>query len=60
MAVTVSDVMRRRTRLALSRQGGPDVAAEVAKIMSEALGWDEVQMRRQFEVYMDEWKKGQP
>lgn len=60
MAVTVGDVMRRRTRLALSRQGGPDVAAEVAKIMSTELGWDEMEMRRQFEAYIVDWKKGQP
>jgi glycerol-3-phosphate dehydrogenase len=57
MAVTVADVMWRRTGLALSRHGGPDTAAEVAKIMADALGWDEAEMRRQFETYIAEWKK---
>ncbi len=60
MAVTLSDVMRRRTRLALSRQGSLETAAEVAKIMAHALGWTEETMREQFEAYGREWRVMKP
>jgi len=58
MAVTLSDVMRRRTPLALSRQGGRDVAERVAGIMARELGWSEEHARRQVEEYLTERKRG--
>jgi len=48
MAITVDDVMSRRTGLALSRFGGADVAARVAEIMAPPLGWEDA--RRQAAV----------
>ena len=36
--MSVTDVMRRRTPLALSRHGGPEVAGRVARIMAPLLG----------------------
>ena len=60
MAMTVTDVMRRRTPLALSRQGGPEMAERVAKAMAMALGWNDEQMRRSLQEYVDEWKRNLP
>src|SRR5207247_1291451 len=39
MATSVDDVMRRRTSLALSRFGGSETAAAVARIMAPSMGW---------------------
>jgi|SRR5579862_8285759 len=60
MVVTVSDVMRRRTPLALSRAGGPDVALQVAHVMAPLMGWDPDEERAQFEHYVQEWKRNLP
>lgn len=54
MAVTLSDLMRRRTRLALSRFGGEDVADRVATVMAEKLGWDEATRRQMLADYLFE------
>lgn len=60
MAVTVSDVMRRRTQLALSRHGGPQTARTVALHMARHLGWSDDQMHAQLQNYLDEWKRSLP
>jgi glycerol-3-phosphate dehydrogenase len=56
MAMSVDDVMRRRTSLALSRFGGPEIAASVARIMATSLGWSEAQMRSSFQQYLNQWE----
>ncbi len=60
MAVTLSDVMRRRTPLALSRSGGPEVALQVARVMAPLLGWSPDEERAQFERYAEEWNRNLP
>jgi glycerol-3-phosphate dehydrogenase len=60
MAMTVSDVMRRRTALALSRYGGPDTAETVAKFMAPLMGWNGGQMLWHLQQYLDEWKRNLP
>ena len=60
MAVTLSDVMRRRTPLALSRSGGPEVALQVARVMAPLLGWNPDEERAQFERYAEEWNSNLP
>jgi glycerol-3-phosphate dehydrogenase len=60
MAVTLSDVMRRRTPLALSRAGGPEVALQVARVMAPLLGWSADEERAQFERYAEEWNRNLP
>jgi glycerol-3-phosphate dehydrogenase len=60
MAMTVSDVMRRRTSLALSRYGGPDTAETVAKFMAPLRGWNGGQMLWHLQQYLDEWKRNLP
>jgi len=60
MAVTVSDVMRRRTSLALSRHGGAETAAAVARLMAAHLGWSDDQKGRYLQQYLDEWKQALP
>jgi glycerol-3-phosphate dehydrogenase len=60
MAMTVSDVMRRRTSLALSRYGGPDTAETVAKFMAPLLSWNGGQMLWHLQQYLDEWKRNLP
>jgi glycerol-3-phosphate dehydrogenase len=60
MAVSVTDVMRRRTPLALSRRGGPDVAGRVARLMAPHLGWDEQRTRASLEEYVREWERSRP
>ncbi len=57
MAMTVSDVMRRRTSLALSRHGGVETAGTVARLMAERLGWSDPQMYTQLQQYIEEWKR---
>jgi len=60
MAMTVSDVMRRRTSLALSRYAGAETAATVARLMADHLGWDDRQMYAQLQSYIDDWKRSLP
>jgi glycerol-3-phosphate dehydrogenase len=54
MAQTLSDVMRRRTSLALSRHGGREVAERVAAILFA----DPEQRRRQVADYLAERERG--
>ncbi|MGD0061256.1 MAG: glycerol-3-phosphate dehydrogenase/oxidase [Verrucomicrobiia bacterium] len=60
MVVTLEDVMRRRTPLALSRAGGPEVASTVAHLMAPLMNWSPDEERAQFERYVDEWKRNLP
>jgi glycerol-3-phosphate dehydrogenase len=60
MVVTLEDVMRRRTPLALSRAGGPEVASQVAKVMAPLMGWNDDEARAQFERYVEERKRKLP
>ena len=60
MAMTVSDVMRRRTSLALSRLGGVEAAGAVARLMAEPCGWSDAEMYGHLQQYLDEWKRGLP
>lgn len=60
MAVTVSDVMRRRTGLALSRHGGTETAAAVAELMAPLLGWSDDQKKRSLQQYLNEWTEALP
>lgn len=57
MAVTLTDVMRRRTQLALSRRGEPATAAVVARLMAGHLGWTEDESQRQLQSYVNEWRR---
>lgn len=52
MAVTLADVMRRRTPLALSRHGDRAMAERVASVMARELGWSEAETHRQVEQYL--------
>jgi len=56
MAMSVDDVMRRRTSLALSRFAGPDTAAAVARIMAPCMGWSDVQLRLSLQQYLNQWE----
>jgi glycerol-3-phosphate dehydrogenase len=60
MVVTLEDVMRRRTPLALSRAGGPEVASTVAHLMAPLMSWSPDEERSQFEHYVEEWKRNLP
>ena len=60
MALMLSDVMRRRTQLALSRNGGAETAARVARLMAPLLHWGADEERAQVERYVKEWKQGLP
>lgn len=60
MAMTLTDVMRRRTSLALSRHGDPQTAGRVAALMAPIRGWNEEQTRSQLAQYTAEWKRNQP
>jgi glycerol-3-phosphate dehydrogenase len=60
MVVTLEDVMRRRTPLALSRAGGPEVASTVAHLMTPMMNWSPDEERSQFERYVEEWKRNLP
>jgi glycerol-3-phosphate dehydrogenase len=57
MAVTLADVMRRRTRLALSSDGGIQTAERVSRVMAEQLGWDEATREKNLQCYADEWDR---
>jgi glycerol-3-phosphate dehydrogenase len=60
MVVTLEDVMRRRTPLALSRAGGPEGASTVAHLMAPLMNWSPNEERSQFERYVEEWKRNLP
>jgi glycerol-3-phosphate dehydrogenase len=51
MAMTVEDVLRRRTRLALGPGRGLTEAGAVACVMGDLLGWDADERRRQLDSY---------
>jgi glycerol-3-phosphate dehydrogenase len=53
MATTVSDVMWRRTGLALSRCGDPTTALRVASFMASELKWDESTTNASLEGFLD-------
>ena len=55
MALTVSDYMRRRTDLALSRGGGMATAERVAREMAGQLGWTEEHRQLSLAEYRVEW-----
>ena len=58
MATSVSDVMRRRTSLALSRFGDQAVAEKVAAILASILGWNPAQQQQQVAQYLAERAAG--
>lgn len=60
MALTLADVMRRRTRLALSRHGDAATAERVSRIMAEELDWNEHERQQQIESYLVEWDRSRP
>jgi len=52
-ALTLEDVLRRRTQVALKDgTAGADVAAEVATLMADALGWDRAAARAAADDYV--------
>jgi glycerol-3-phosphate dehydrogenase len=54
-AVTLDDVLRRRTNVALrDTAGGAEVASQVAGLMAEPLGWDAGRVRSAAEAYTEE------
>jgi glycerol-3-phosphate dehydrogenase len=57
LAVTVSDVMRRRTRLALSPWGGEPTAQLVSQSMATELGWDEETRHGSLQDYLRDWER---
>ncbi len=58
MALTVADVMRRRTPLALSRHGGAQVAGQVAGIMGAIHGWDRQEQADRVTAYLEARTRG--
>lgn len=57
LAVTVDDVMRRRTRLSFSPLGGEATARLVSETMARELGWDETMRQQQLRDYVAEWQR---
>jgi glycerol-3-phosphate dehydrogenase len=55
MPVTLSDLMRRRTRLALSRHGAESVARKVCDLMAAELLWSDATKARMLAAYLGEW-----
>ncbi len=51
MAVTVADVMLRRTRLGLGGAGRPKVAKQVARRMATHLAWDGARIKAELRAY---------
>lgn len=52
MAMTVDDVLSRRTRLSLiDRAHGIEVAPDVARMLGDARGWDAIERDRQIAAY---------
>jgi glycerol-3-phosphate dehydrogenase len=60
MATSVSDVMYRRTGLALSRQGNGPTAEAVSRLSGIALGWSETQRIASLTTYLEERRRGLP
>ncbi len=60
MALTLGDVMCRRTQLALSRNGGAETATHVARLMAPLLQWEAGEERAQVGQYLTERKQGVP
>jgi glycerol-3-phosphate dehydrogenase len=56
-AVTLADVMRRRTRLALSSSGGRPVAEAVTRTMAAELGWDATAQSNHLNEYLEVWDR---
>jgi len=54
MALTVCDVMRRRTGLALSQHGDVETAGIVARLMANHLHWSDAQMYSSLKDYLDD------
>ena len=54
MALTVCDVMRRRTGLALSQHGDVETAGIVARLMANHLHWSDSQMYSSLKDYLDD------
>ena len=53
MALTLEDVLQRRTHIALEdRLRGTGIASGVARLMAEELGWDAEEETRQIESYL--------
>jgi glycerol-3-phosphate dehydrogenase len=59
MATSVSDVMYRRTGLALSRSGNRATAAQVGRLLGSTLGWTESQAAESVAAYFRE-RDGMP
>ena len=57
MAMTLSDVMRRRTQLALSRNGSAETACRAARLMAPLLHWNADEERAQVERYLKECRQ---
>jgi glycerol-3-phosphate dehydrogenase len=55
-ATSVDDVMRRRTPLALTRHGGAETAATVARLMAAAAGWNDRQREESLNTYLHHWE----
>lgn len=51
LALTLTDVLARRVLLAFEPGHGLDVLAEVADVLAQHLGWDEVRRQREIEDY---------
>ncbi|MBI2480453.1 MAG: hypothetical protein HYV60_18045 [Planctomycetia bacterium] len=60
MVATLEDVMRRRTRLALSGRGGADVATQVSHLVARQLQWSETVRREQLNAYLQYWQRSRP
>jgi glycerol-3-phosphate dehydrogenase len=55
MAVTLADVLERRTRISLEdRQAGAGAAEAVARCMAAELGWDDPEIERQISAYLEQ------
>ena len=54
MAVTVDDILRRRVPIAFrDREGGLEIAAEVAAVMGAVLGWDAQETAHALDAYRE-------
>jgi glycerol-3-phosphate dehydrogenase len=54
MAQSVSDVMWRRTGLALSRAGGADTARIVSRLMANSMKWTDERMNSSLQEYLND------
>lgn len=57
LAMTVTDIMRRRTNLALGPSGNPETAERVSRIMAQELNWPESTRLRMLQDYTAEWHR---